>query len=91
MSKVRRNKSIYKVGDNVRLDILTPDFSKPLPVPSEADLLRTEIALLRTRVAAQSHALKQINAAVRFVFNTFHEPLTPLFVNKKHLGEKRGR
>ncbi len=45
--------------------------------PSEADLLRVEIAQLRQRVADQSHAIKQLNHTIRFVVRTLGQPLIP--------------
>jgi hypothetical protein len=43
--------------------------------PTEADLLRVEIALLHKRLAAQSHAIKQLNHTFRFVLNTLGRPM----------------
>jgi len=42
--------------------------------PTEADLLRVEIALLHKRLFAQSHAIKQLNHTFRFVLNTLGQP-----------------
>jgi len=43
--------------------------------PTEADLLRVEIALLHKRLFAQSHAIKQLNQTFRFVLNTLGQPM----------------
>jgi hypothetical protein len=44
-------------------------------MPSQNDLLCQEIAQLHRRIAAQSHALRQMRHTIRFVLNTLGKPM----------------
>jgi hypothetical protein len=64
-----------KRNNNHKLPTLTPEGCVTPNQPTEADLLRVEIALLHKRLFAQSHAIKQLNHTFRFVLTTLGQPM----------------
>ena len=71
MSRNTRNKPLW----DAKSPALTPADCGTAMQPTEADLLRQEIALLHKRLLAQSHAIRQLNQTFRFVLNTLNQPM----------------